>query len=79
MISLKKLTRSARVAADIVARDVQLGPIARRQHDRLARGAARGERRERAGQPVHVKIDALAQFDRRGLVTDSDEEQMHAL
>ena len=55
----------------IVAGDVQLGAIAGRQHDRLARRAARGERRQRAGEPVHVKIDPLAQLDRRGLVTDS--------
>ena len=65
---------------DILAGDVQLGAIARREHRHLAAGAPRSARRERPQRVLEapgVEIDALAQLDGRGAMTDSDEEQMH--
>ncbi len=57
---------------DVVAHAVELRAVARREHDRLAYGPARGERPQRRLQPARLKIDPLAQFDRRGPMTDSD-------
>ena len=60
----------------VVARDVELGAVARREHHRLARRSALGQRAQRAVDAARLKVDALAQLDRRGAVTDSDEEEM---
>jgi hypothetical protein len=56
----------------IVARRVQFSPIARGQHDRLTRRPARRERTKGVVQ-APLEIDALAQFNGRGAVTQSDE------
>ena len=66
---------------DVVARDVELGAIARREHRHLAgRGALRRAGRERAQrvlEAARLEIDALAQLDRRGPMADSDEQEVH--
>ena len=57
----------------VVAGDVHFRAVAGGEHDRLARRAARRERLQRAVDAAHLEIEALAQFDRRGLVADSDQ------
>jgi len=58
---------------DVVADAVELRPIARRQDDRLARGASRGKRAQGRRQAVGLKIEPLAQLHGRGPMTDSNE------
>ena len=53
--SLTNVTRSLRVAVDIVAGGVHLGAIAGREHDRFARRSARGERTSAPSTPRAVK------------------------
>ena len=64
---------------DVVARDVQFGAVARRDDRRLARRAARRERRERVRDAARLKVHALAQFDRRGSMAESHQQQSHQL
>ena len=56
----------------VLAGHVHLGPIARGQHDGLARRPARRERTKGVVE-ASLEIDALAQFNRRGAVTEADE------
>ena len=61
---------------DVVARHVQLGAVARREHGDFAAGAAGLARRERAQRQLdaaRLEVDAFAHFHGRGAVTDSDE------
>ena len=62
---------------DVFGHAVQFRAIARREHDRLADRATRGERPQRRLEPARLKIDPLAQFDRRSSMTYSDENEMH--
>jgi hypothetical protein len=64
---------------DVIAGHVQLGPVARGQHDCLACGPACGQRRQRAADPAHLKVDTLPQLYRGCLVADSDKEEVHHL
>jgi len=43
----------------------------------VARRASPGERPQRVGDAARLEVDPLAQFDRRGAMTDSDEEKLH--
>src|SRR5262249_22921398 len=58
--------------------DVHLGSVAGRDDDGLVRGAALRQRAERPQQAARLEIDTLAHVDRRGAMTDSDEQQMHS-
>ena len=63
--------RDGFVLGVLLAREVELGAVARRQHDRLAAeplGAAAPAR-------VEVERDALPQLDRSAVVRDADERQ----
>ena len=53
----------------LVARDVDLGPVARRQHRRLARRPAGRQCAERLGHTPGLKVDPLTQVDRRRAMT----------
>src|SRR4029077_19134502 len=63
--------------ARLVARDVELRAVAGGQDDGLARRSPAGERAKRLGHASGLEIDPLAQFDRRGAMTDSDQEKLH--
>ena len=70
--------RSARAASTIVARGVDLGAVARREHDRFARRPARGQRPQRRLDAARLEVDPLAQLDRRGPMTESQRDmQVH--
>jgi len=60
-----------------IADGVDLGAVARRQHDRFVADAARGQRRERRVDPLAREVDGFAELDGRGAVTDADGEQAH--
>ena len=62
-----------------VGAGVDLGAVAGREHDRLARDLARGQRRQRRVEAAAREVDALAQLDRRGAVADADGEEAHGL
>ena len=64
-------------AIDLIARRVELGAIARRQHHRLAGRQPRRQLAHRHVQAARVEVDPLAQLHRRRLVTDSDEQKVH--
>ena len=57
---------------EIIARGVQLSPVAGRQHDCLANWRARGERAVGRLEAARVKIEPLAQFDRRTTMTEAN-------
>ena len=61
----------------LVARDVELGAVARRDDNRFARRAALGERAQRVGDAARLEVDAFAQLDRRRAMTDSNKEKVH--
>ena len=67
----------ARAASHLIACRIQLGAVARREHDRLAARQPRRQLAQRRIQPARVEVDPLAQLDGRGPVTDSDEQKMH--
>src|SRR2546430_862296 len=62
---------------EIVDGRVHFRAVAGRDHHRFPRDAARRNCLERAVDTARLKVDALAQLDGRGAVTDSDQEQMH--
>ena len=62
----------AELLGALVAHEVELGAIARREHDRL-RAQLAGER----GRGARVERDTLAQLDRRIVVRDADEGEVH--
>ena len=70
--SLKNVASSARAAVDVVARDVQLGAVAGRDHRHFAGRTAGRERPQRAFEAARLEVEPLAQLDRRGAMTDSD-------
>src|SRR5437762_4874540 len=59
-------------ALDLVAHTIQLSAVAGREHDRFAHGSACRQRAQRAVEASRLKVDPLAQFDRRRTMTDSD-------
>ena len=61
-------------ARSSVGGEVDLGAVARREHDRLA---AVGERAGERARACEVDGDALAQLDRGLVVRDADERQVH--
>jgi hypothetical protein len=62
---------------EVLARCVQLGAVAGRDHHRLAQAARRHQRGQRGLEPTRLKIQPLAQVDRCGPVAHPDEEKMH--
>ena len=62
---------------EVVADRVDLGPVARREHDRLADRAARRERPQGRIDTARLEVEPFADLDWRGAVTDADEEQTH--
>jgi hypothetical protein len=78
--SVKLAEKGGQIASrrfGIVARDVQLCPVAGRHHGRFARYASGYQRPQCAVETTRVKVDPFTQPDRRGSVVDSDYEQMH--
>jgi hypothetical protein len=65
-----------RATLGVVADDVELRPVARREAHTFA-AAVRELARERRGLP-RVERDALAHFDGRVAVRDADEKEPHA-
>ena len=63
----------------VVLDQIQLGAIARRQHDGLAHGGRRPERRERFADLVRRVRDPLADIEGRPTMIDSDDGQRHRL
>ena len=61
----------------IGARDVDLGPVAGRQHHRLRRREPRRQRFDGGADVAAGEVQPLAQVDRRGPVTDAYQEEMH--
>jgi hypothetical protein len=64
-------------AIDVVAGAVEFRAVAGREHHRFAQRFSPAERPEGGLDPTRLKVDALAQFDRRRPMTDSDQDQMH--
>jgi hypothetical protein len=65
--------RDGRLLGALLAREVELCPVARREDHGLLAQVVRERRRRRA-----VERDALAQLDRGAVVRDADEGQLHA-
>ena len=63
------------VVARVVAREVELGAVARREHDRLAPVSASSP--ASAARAVGVDRDALPQLDGRLAMRDADESEPH--
>ncbi len=61
----------------VIARDVQLGPVAGRDHSHLAGRTAGRERPQRAFEAARLEVELLAQLHGRGAMTDSDYEEVH--
>ncbi len=57
---------------------VEFGAVAGRDDQALGKSGQRAERSERARQPLGIEHDALAHFDRRGAVVQSEDEEGHA-
>jgi hypothetical protein len=62
---------------DLIGRRVELGSIAGGQHDRFAAREPRTQLAKRHVETAGVEVEPLAQLDRRGLVADSDQQQVH--
>ena len=58
-----------------VAEAVQLGPVARGHDQRLAHAGNAAQLLQCCGQLVAGEYDFFADFDRRGAVIDSDDEE----
>src|SRR5205823_4837313 len=64
-------------ARGVLAGGVELGAIARRHDDRFPRRAERADFTERRGNAARLEVELFAQFDRRGAMADSDEQDVH--
>jgi hypothetical protein len=60
-----------------LAGGVDLGPVAGRQHDRLAAAQPIAEQGERLGQRGLPEGHLLAQFNGRRVMADADQQQTH--
>ena len=66
------------VSGRIVAGEVELGAVARREHDRLApSGTGAGQRAGERRCPVRVHRNALSQLDGGLAMRDADESELH--
>src|SRR5438876_10557784 len=65
-------------AGEILVRRIHLGAVARRHDHRLACEGACRNRLECAIDAARLKVDTLAQLDRRGAMADSDEKEVHS-
>ena len=64
-------------ALGIVARDVDLRPVAGREHHRFGRRWTRRQRLDRRAEITAREIEAFPQVDGRRLVTHAEQEEMH--
>ena len=60
-------------ALGLLARRVDFGAVARREHDGFARRSALGQRAQRRLDAARLEVEPLAQLDRRGAMADSNE------
>jgi hypothetical protein len=61
----------------IVSGDVNLGPVAGREHNRLGGGGAGGERLDGGADVAAREVEALAQLNRCRSMTHAKQEKMH--
>ena len=67
------LARPRRIVAD----DVDLRPVARRQHDRLGRGRPQRERLDGRAEVATREVEPLTQLDGRSPMTYTEEDDLH--
>src|SRR5947207_645663 len=65
-------------AVGVVAHTIELRTITRRQHDGFAERTRGGQRPESGLEPARMKVDSLAQLDRRSAMANSKQYQMQA-
>ena len=77
MIVAEKLDDVFARAFGVLAGDVDLGAVARGQHDRLGGRRPCGQRLDGGAEVAAREVEPLPHVDGRRLVTDAEQKQMH--